>query len=432
MTYATSRPAIKCRILPRFPVYGTATAPIARALTGNSDVVSWYPQALSAKTTPASTDKVVIRDTSGVFFETTVGAIPSVNPVIVNKTANYTLIASDLGKNFSLGGTAYFTLTIPQPATLTSGFTSFTVTNADTIIPKIVTYTNADATTGTFRLYGKQAATFYTDASGNWYALRPERYKALTTITFYVSPSGSNTTNHGMTSGSPLATMTEAYKRIVQEIDCNKQYPYIQLAAGTYTESLDITTPPVGTNLVYVVGDNVTPGNVVWKPGAGNVCCQARDNGVVIIQGVKFYSTTNGQIALYAAQFGVIDLGQKYEFSGFPAGTHIYVAHGGSINDGDGGTKTISGSAAVHIYCSGAGAQYESSSAFITFTGVPTFTYYISCAHLGHVNHSAAATFAGTFTGQIYQANPPCSVSIGANVIPGSVAGVTAAVAWVD
>jgi len=431
MSFATSRPAITARLLARFPAGASGTAPIVSGLSGGDLVTSINPALLSLKAAPVTTDRVMIRQTDGVLYEAELSTLPSLVQTISTKTANYTIVAGDLGKNFSLGGTAYFTLTVPQPATMTTAGYAFTIENSDILIPKLISVTNSDATNTTFRIYGRQAVILTTDGTGNWCIIRNERYKAQSTFTLYVATTGSDAA-HGMTVGAPLATMTEAYRRIRTEIDLNGNYPYIQLAAGTYTESVDITSPPVGSNLVYIVGDAVTPGNVVWRPSS-TYCCQARDFGIVIIRGVYFLATGVGQIACYTAQLGVIDLDTYNVFGNFVGGTHIYVAHGGAFNEVAGHIKDIPGSVTQHVFVTGAGSYYEGySTGGVNFQGAPAITTYLTVGYMGQIDASAATPFTGTFTGQDFIVNPPARLSLGANNPPGTIAGVTNAIVWQD
>lgn len=84
-------------------------------------------------------------------------------------------------------------------------------------------------------------------SSGTCSIANPGRILLSAATTFYVSTTGSDVTGDG-SSGSPWATRTHAYATLESQYDLGGQAVTVNLAAGTYSDLLQIIGPIVGQN----------------------------------------------------------------------------------------------------------------------------------------------------------------------------------------
>lgn len=121
--------------------------------------------------------------------------------------------------------------------------------------------------------------------------------------TFYISPTGSDTTGDG-TQGNPWKRAQYAWDRLLRDYDLRGQQLDIVPLPGTYTDPFVARGPMVGqisfmqqatmigqsfadTTQVSIRGDKNNPGDVIFKPTSGP--CFAAENGAsAYIEGVKF------------------------------------------------------------------------------------------------------------------------------------------------
>ncbi len=82
-----------------------------------------------------------------------------------------------------------------------------------------------------------------------------QRQRATNSVYFYVSPSGSDSSNDCVTEASPCATAQYAYTRLMTDWDFAGFGATIKLANGTYASGINMAGQPVGTHLVTVVGN---------------------------------------------------------------------------------------------------------------------------------------------------------------------------------
>jgi hypothetical protein len=138
-------------------------------------------------------------------------------------------------------------------------------------------------------------------------------------VTYFVSPTGSDS-NNGLTSGTPFLTIQHAYNVIAGTLDFGGQTVTIQLADGTYTAGLSISSAWAGGGALVLNGDATTPDNVVLSTSNYGIFNNSVNlPGPVTVQHMKITTTANDCIRNQGSgqiNFNDIDFGAS-------AGMHV-------------------------------------------------------------------------------------------------------------
>lgn len=223
--------------------------------------------------------------------------------------------------------------------------------------------------------------------------------------TFYVSTTGSDTVS-GLNPAQPAATIGYIINLLYSMYNVNDQPVTIQLANGSYTESVTIDGNLAGQqaiNGLIIQGNAGAPNLVVLS---GNPCFLVARSAMCQIQGITLTSPSNN--CLIAAETGALNY-QNVVFS-TAAGAHVYANQVGECRAV--GDYTISGGAATHlnaksgvILVQGAVGSTTppptptpNSTPTVTLTGSPNFS--TAFVHAG-VNSAVycSAVFSGSATG---------------------------------
>lgn len=219
-------------------------------------------------------------------------------------------------------------------------------------------------------------------------------------VNFYVSPSGDDT-HDGLTPGTAVQTISRAVQLLYNTVDCQNAMPTINLAAGTYTETVTIQGQLTGFNFVRIQGAG--SGVTTWKPGAGGACLIYGDNAEVQIRALKLDNTggANNCSGLSGHQIFVVDVLDDVVFGTFPgtSSAHINADVGGVINlPAD---YTIAGRAAWHINF-GIGTVVQQAAGVthtIAFSGTFTIDVMYRAVLAGRMQFTTAANYStGTAT----------------------------------
>lgn len=135
---------------------------------------------------------------------------------------------------------------------------------------------NSSAITGIVPIsQGGTGATNINDAIANLHVLG----KTENSITYYVSPTGSND-NNGLTVDTPFETIAYALSKIPTYLEHDVS---INLAAGTYTESMINVTGFLGSGRLKIVGNKDNPSQYIIENGIDihTLLC------VVLVEGLK-------------------------------------------------------------------------------------------------------------------------------------------------
>jgi hypothetical protein len=246
--------------------------------------------------------------------------------------------------------------------------------------------------------------------------------------TYYVRTDGSDG-NNGLanSSGGAFLTIQKAID-IVAALDLSIYSVTIQVADGTYTGTVTVTGPWVGSGSVTLQGNTTTPANaVITTAVAGAAALSVQSGGRLSVAGFKLVSSGAG-----AATAGLKSSGSAILVTGAmdfgAASRQMQAAGSGSITFSAGLTYNISAGATTHIFCSSSG-NVAIEGCTITTTGTLAFSgAFVTSSFLGAAfidsNNFAGASATGsrysiTANGVVYTAGAATTY------LPGNAAGTT-------
>lgn len=241
--------------------------------------------------------------------------------------------------------------------------------------------------------------------------------------TYYVRTDGSNS-NTGLanTAGGAFLTIQKAIDTALT-LDLSGYALTIQVAAGTYTGTISVTSPFVG-GLVSLVGDTTTPSNVVLSHSAYGAFTVG-GGATLGVGGFKIANSAasslgNGMLVNNAASVTLTQM----EW-GACTRAHIEIASRGRVSVG--ANFTISGNSPYHWLVSNGDLVLSGIAA--TLTGTPAFaTSFVDASSVSCVT-AFSFTFSGSGTGKRYNATLNAVINTfggGASYFPGNSAGATA------
>lgn len=258
--------------------------------------------------------------------------------------------------------------------------------------------------------------------------------------TYYVRTDGSDS-NNGLsnTSGGAFLTLQKAIDTVAS-IDISIFNVTIQLASGTYSSGSAATylKSIIGSGAVTIIGDIITPSNVVITSSATATIYANAVSGNYVLRGFKITNTVGHSLQAMQAPtsiaIGDLDFGASGQW-------HIVVARAAYVSNIDylGNTLSyiISGSASGHILLFGGGnigfgngnpgapASSGNITENVTFSNV-----FIACSTCSSqfVNFSYPVSGGKTVTGTRYSvtANGVIASGGGSSFFPGSAAGSAA------
>jgi hypothetical protein len=262
------------------------------------------------------------------------------------------------------------------------------------------------------------------------YSTRPTVRELLrANRTYYVRTDGSDTSSGLLdAAGGAFLTISRALA-VAAGIDFGGYVVTIQVRAGTRTEGVTIPymTGQVTTASLIIVGDIVTPGNVIQSPTGGD-CFAAGAGARASIRGFKLQTTTSGA-CLFATGPGAEIEYQAVDF-GVCAAEHTLAFRTGAISRT--GSVTISGGATRHLRAVLGGTNYAQTGVG-TLTGTPAFsTAFIQGVEGGSIR-TAAGSWTGAATGVRYLADTAGGIQTfgaGASGLPGNSAGTATSPGW--
>lgn len=243
--------------------------------------------------------------------------------------------------------------------------------------------------------------------------------------TYYVRTNGSDS-NDGLanTSGGAFLTIQKAID-VVASLDLRTFSVAINVADGTYATTGDTVSLKsyVGSGVVTIVGNTVTPANVLISTTSGSCVTGAGVTGTYAISGMKFVALTAGyncvvvtqgtRLALASVNFGAANFQVA-------ATTNAIVVFNSAY--------TISGAANIHWYAT-LGGFIQAAGITVTISGTPAYAQAFAwCQSHGRVSVNAD-TFSGSATGVRYYADTLALIDTqggGASYLPGNSAGSTA------
>jgi hypothetical protein len=356
-------------------------------------------------------------------------------------TGAASLQTSDCGKAVGLGGSAFYTFTVPAA----SGFSAVcpvVIVNEDNVCPALGAATcrgKLIAINGytSFILWPGQTFLLVNQNSA-WQYQQPGRWKPLVTMTWHINHATGQTTA-GATDGlgtsglGEFATIQQCVNVMESLIDFGQadSGPVCQNDPETFTENNVVHTHPLtGFHVISINGNVSNPGSVVWQvSGSGNVGLQCRDGGMAIITGFSFASTGSANTFINGGQAGVADFGALI-FGANPGGYDINVSPGGSMNFNTGQSMSITGSMTGFALISGEG-HLLADNMQVSMPNALTFTSFVQINAPGFVSmtnsgYTGSGSGSGS-TGSKFSVNFNGVLSLGSSTLPGASAGTTSA-----
>lgn len=220
------------------------------------------------------------------------------------------------------------------------------------------------------------------------------REKLTATYNLYVRTDGSDS-NTGLanTSGAAFLTIQAAVNKLYT-LDCNNKTVNINVADGTYTDTVLVNGKSlVGCTSLSIIGNTTTPANVVLNVTGG--CIKAVGDVYLFVSGVKTQATTHG----LEAQFGATLEAGKINH-GACTTSHMYANFGGIIYTSD--SHTVSGAAGCHLLAYRGGKITTSAygATTTTISGTPAWGVAGAKAEgAGSQISNGGTTFSGSSTG---------------------------------
>lgn len=234
--------------------------------------------------------------------------------------------------------------------------------------------------------------------------------------TFFVSPTGSDTLNNGLSAAAPFATIQKAVDVIRNVYDPRGFSTLIQLADGTYADPVLID----GGGPYVIQGNAAAPGNVVHA-AVGN-CNFKVKRASLTISGLELRNLVGGFAQLNPITPDALITWTNIRF-GTTDGDHMQ-AEGGTIRGS--GVYWIIGNFAAHAHAFDRGL-IELKNFTCNLIGVPAISHYFVGVNNAKV-HFVNPVFVGTATGPRFlihfNATFGSDVALSLTGLPGDVAGV--------
>lgn len=289
-----------------------------------------------------------------------------------------------------------------------------TTTAVQTLSNKSINLANNTLTTTV-----AQFNTAVTD--GDFADLTKIRERLTAARTYYVRTDG-NDSNTGLVnnSGGAFLTIQKAIDTVTGTLDLGIYNVTIQVADGTYTNTVALKSYLTGGGQVSLVGNTTTPANVVVSTTSANAF-SGNNCGLWRISGIKVQTTTSGR------GFLVIGKGTQIEFNGLmDFGTcvneHMLISTGAVVRMLT--NWNITGGSSAHVNASSQG-QFAAAALTCTLTGTPAFTYFAECDMVS-LEVFQSITFTGSATGGRYRVQTNGVINTyggGATYLPGNTAG---------
>ncbi len=256
-------------------------------------------------------------------------------------------------------------------------------------------------------------------------AMRDVRERLIADRIYYVRPDGSdgNDGQSDSTEGA-FATIGKAVEVVHGMIDLGPHHVTIQLADGTYEESIALLAPHVGSGTITIAGNPAAPGNTVMAGAAGVRTIVLENAAALSIR--DFELRGNGQAATFVAKNACLTVRSGMSF-GSAATAQLYAQDNGVI-DATGAAYSIVGGSGRHLLAI-TGSVVNALNCTVTISGAPSFSTAFAQANRAGVVNANGSLFLGLATGKRYDVATNGVVYTsggGANFLPGNAAGTAA------
>lgn len=371
-----------------------------------------------------------------------VGSLPAgVDQNVLNaQTSAYPAATTDCGKTITLGGSAFYTLTIGAA----SGFPptcSIVVANIDTGRGKIMAINGVTFPNNSI-LWPLQTFTLKNENNA-WTVINPPgRWKLAGSVQFEVNSAGSNS-NDGLATGAANAfqTIPGAINILSTSVDAAQQFIKLHtncVGVVTYTGVIafqPIVNQNVGFNPAsqknpILSGDTTTPTNCILTSASG-ATVQAIGNVQWNIEGFQVKNTDGSSPCILVDQQSWVRAGvMDFNSCNGAAGNHI-VAENFSSYEAT-ANYTISAGASSHVFTTLMG-EFIETGVTVTLTGTPAFAFSFATSERNSLQLWSGTTFSGSATGKRYTTTIGGGIETsgaGATFLPGNSAGTATNPGW--
>lgn len=384
--------------------------------------------------TGGATGTVLIKN-SGTNYDTIWGGLAGITGILANPqlSGNYTNLTG---------------LTVTGTIIVTGAAGGYQINRRDTNANSYTIYSGS----GEFSLFSQTltANAFIVDATGNatvtagavvgaptggnkgtgtinttGYYLNGVALRQPAAANYYVRTDGSDS-NTGLvnSAGGAWLTLQHAWN-VMTTLDLLGQNVVINIAAGTYTGSLTMSSPLVGG----VVTWNGVGATTIISTTSASAITLANADATVTIQNMKIQTTTAGVPILCTGAGSLLNLGPGITF-GNAADRHMYVNNGAIIALSSSYTIDCSVTVPMHHYCESGGIISITGGITVTFNQNFTTSFGFAYNNGGQIlTASNTYTLGGhTVTGTRYVVNLNGVTNTnggGANYFPGTIAGTT-------
>lgn len=256
------------------------------------------------------------------------------------------------------------------------------------------------------------------------------RRKATEDINYYIAPEG-NDNNDGMSAGTPFLTIQKAIDSLANW-DCSYHNGYINIAAGTYTQTAPIILRTIIGSGVYCLlgaGDTsvITSTQELTTTDGFNCLIGANDSrSIWTLKNFKVTTTaSSGVVFLIHASSGSQIKIDGLNFGAATSGAitqHVRIEDGGRIKFIN--NYSISGGAHYHFGL--AGGTIRSQNQTISINSSPNFSASFIDANVGSTCLINGCTFSGSASGKRYNIAKYGIIQAGTiseTYLPGSITG---------
>ncbi len=243
--------------------------------------------------------------------------------------------------------------------------------------------------------------------------------------TFYVDPTGSDTSGNG-TLPNPFATPQAAYEYLLANIDANGFFIKIKMAAGTYTASSQRRPTDEfsnGTNVVTLhslipgcpcvefegqiaAGPDYSGNPTIWDAAGGGIAYIAAADGLWRFESIAFKdSAGTSDRAIFANAACTFSL-SHVDFAAFQQ-YHLHIGPNTIIKIF--GSYSISGNCTAHIWMEG-GSKGDFEGITVTMVGAPVLDVFYLCDGGSNIV-ILDTTYSGASTGQRYKLKQGSTIS---------------------
>lgn len=264
---------------------------------------------------------------SGVAFSGgSITNTPTLLPVNKQNTGSYNPVSSDCGTIILFTGNVFGTENV---GSLTNYAPScqMTLRNGDAYPSgrgRLVTVTGG-LPFSSFMLWPGQEVTLTADTSA-WHVGNVGRWRLPAGLQLYVNPSTGNDTNDCLALTAPCQHIQAAIGIVQNQVDFTTglaENATINLATGSdsapvvYNEALTFFGPLVGSEDFTILGNPSDQGSVIIaapdctggnQPPACGYTIQARDQGIVTLNGVTLETHGANYYLIYSSQFATVDV----------------------------------------------------------------------------------------------------------------------------